>query len=193
LCIARRSGTPSKEWHLLSINPLTGSCLSRRSILQYFLSKFEEHVFASCSIVFTIFTWWVIIIMQKQKWRFPLLFSTLSTNSNYLWKINRKKYIRVFLCDLFVIHPLKTKRTVCTARTVHVCHWVLITAVKLLKIDFTSDTTVLAYGIRISVSTSGAGKCHLTPPHKTSRVRWRHDFPSTTFVQNCIYFAGFWS
>ena len=29
----------------------------------------------------------------------------------------------------------------------------------------------LAYETRISASTSGAGKCHLTPPCKTSRVR----------------------
>ena len=33
----------------------------------------------------------------------------------------------------------------------------------------------------------------LHPPCKTSRVRWRHDFPCTTFVQNCICFADFWS
>ena len=29
LCIARRSGTASRAWHLLSINPLTGSCLAK--------------------------------------------------------------------------------------------------------------------------------------------------------------------
>jgi len=33
----------------------------------------------------------------------------------------------------------------------------------------------------------------LHPPCKTSRVRLRHDFPCTTFVHNCIYFAEFWS
>jgi len=27
-----------------------------------------------------------------------------------------------------------------------------------------SDNDILAYGTRISASTSGAGKCHLTPP-----------------------------
>jgi len=51
----------------------------------------------------------------------------------------------------------------------------------------------LARRTRTSASTSGAGKCHLTPQCKTCRVRWRHDFPRTTFVQNCIYFAWFWS
>ena len=34
---------------------------------------------------------------------------------------------------------------------------------------------IVAYGTRISTSTSGAAKCHFTPPCKTSRVRWRHD------------------
>ena len=42
LCIAQRSGTASRAWHLLSINPLIGSCLARRNILQYFLSKFSR-------------------------------------------------------------------------------------------------------------------------------------------------------
>jgi len=42
LCIARRSGTASRAWQLLSINPLTGSCLVRTNILQYFLSKFRR-------------------------------------------------------------------------------------------------------------------------------------------------------
>ena len=32
-------------------------------------------------------------------------------------------------------------------------------------------TVFYAYGTMISASTSGAGKCHLTPPCKMSRVR----------------------
>jgi len=58
---------------------------------------------------------------------------------------------------------------------------------------FGDGNLFFAYGTRISAWTSGAGKYHLTPPCKTSRVRWRHDFPCTTFVQNCIYCAEFWS
>jgi len=86
---------------------------------------------------------WKASLYSKQKWCFPLLFSTLSTYSNYLRKINKTKTLyNIFICVIFVIHPLKIQRTVPTASTVHVCHWVLITAVKLLKIDFTSDTTV---------------------------------------------------
>jgi len=42
LCIAQRSGTASRAWHLLPMSPLTGSCLSWRNILQYFLSKFRK-------------------------------------------------------------------------------------------------------------------------------------------------------
>jgi len=48
---------------------------------------------------------------------------------------------------------------------------------RIVKLEF------LAYGTRISAaSTSGAAKCHLTPPCKTSRVRWRHDFPPVHYV-----------
>ena len=46
LCIARRSGTASRAWHLLSINPLTGSCLA----------KFRRaRVCIYCSIVYSLF------------------------------------------------------------------------------------------------------------------------------------------
>jgi len=80
---------------------------------------------------------------QKQKWRFPL-FPTLSTYLNYyLRKINRTTTLyKIFICVELVIHPLKTKRIVSTASIVHVCHWVLNTAVKLVKTYFISDTTV---------------------------------------------------
>ena len=37
--------------------------------------------------------------------------------------------------------------------------------------QFRITNSILAYGTRISTSTFGAGKCHLTPPCKTSRVR----------------------
>ena len=63
-----------------------------------------------------------------------------------LFKKNKQKktLYKVYICVVFVRHHLKTKHTVATASTctVHVCHWVLITAVKLLKTDFVSDTTV---------------------------------------------------
>jgi len=88
LCIARRSGTASREWHLLSINPLTGNCLARRNIYSTSCLNLDQHMFAYCAIVYNH------NLMghekQKQKRRFPLLSSTISTHSNYLRRINRK-------------------------------------------------------------------------------------------------------
>jgi len=71
LCIARHSGTASREWHILSINPLTGSCLARINIYSTSCLNLDPHMFAYCSIVYNH------NLMghekQKQKWRFPLL------------------------------------------------------------------------------------------------------------------------
>jgi len=44
---------------------------------------------------------------------------------------------------------------------------------------------ILSYGTRISASTSGAGKSHLTPQCKTS-----HDCPCTTLVQIAFTLLG---
>jgi len=151
LCIARRSGTTSRAWHLLSINPLTGSCLARRNILQYFLSKFRR---ARVCILFDF-----LQSFLDGSWKASLL--------KLLKKNKQKKYI--IFCFVFVIHPWK-KRTVPTASTVHICHWVLITAVKLLKIDFTSDTTVQSRSSHCKgvLTVPDAG---FIPPNSSQRLR----------------------
>ena len=68
--------------------------------------------------------------------------------------------------------------------------WVTCTS---LKLGSSCKTVLIAYGTRNSASTSGAGKLHLTPHVRRVACNDITISPCTTFVQNCIYFAGFWS
>jgi len=121
------------------INPLIGNCLARRNNYSNYFLKLEEHG----SIIYNLY----FICHEKQKQHFALLFFFLHLVltvlfSYFLGKINRNNIIKSCMCLVFLIHALKRKRTVSAVSTLHVCHWVLITAVKLLLIDFISDTIV---------------------------------------------------
>jgi len=123
-----------------SIVPLAGSCLARRNILQHFLSKFwsvcimfdcllslldgwTAEAKVTCFVI--VHTWYYLKLFQKNK--------------------QEKTLYKSFISDVFVIHHLKTKHTVCTASTVHVCHWVLITAVGLARFTECSNLRLVVY------------------------------------------------
>jgi len=78
--------------------PFDWQLLSAEKFLQYFLSKFRRA--RVCKVFDCLQSFldgsWKASLYSKKKWRFPLLFSTLSTYSNYLKKINRKKHYIIF-------------------------------------------------------------------------------------------------
>jgi len=92
----------SREWHLLSINLLTGSCLARRNTYSTSCLNLEEHVFAYCSIVYNLY----LMGHEKKnhKWRFPLVFSTISFFSFFATYVSAlySVYTYTYLLDVLL-------------------------------------------------------------------------------------------